>query len=344
MSELILTVNGQNYGGWTSISVNRSIESVAGTFDLIVTERWSEQPTIRPIRPGQTATVSIDGQTVITGFIDDVLPSLNGNEHQVKFTGRSRTADLVDCSAIHKTGQWKKKSLKTIAQDVCRPFGINVVVETNIGGPIESESISNGESVMELLERVARQRGVMLTSNAASDLVITRAGKKRMATAIVEGENMLGAAGKFSHRDRHSIYIGKGEQPDTGFIDPVDAAEPSAEVSDSDIRYRPLVLLAEDNATPETMKKRVTWERNVRYGRSTRVTLTVQGWKADGVIWQPNSLVKTKSPSIGVDTELLIVGVNYILDSEGERTQMVLTGAGAFDVLELPPADDSFIL
>ena len=78
------------------------------------------------------------------------------------------------------------------------------------------------------------------------------------------------------------------------------------EVIDADIRYRPLVILAEDNATPDTMKKRVTWEHNVRYGRATRLTVSVQGWKADGVLWQPNKRVKIESPTLGVDAELLI--------------------------------------
>jgi prophage tail gpP-like protein len=39
--ELTLNVDGKVWGGWTDMTINRSLESVAGEFDLTVTARWS---------------------------------------------------------------------------------------------------------------------------------------------------------------------------------------------------------------------------------------------------------------------------------------------------------------
>ncbi|WP_404873403.1 phage baseplate assembly protein, partial [Klebsiella pneumoniae] len=39
--ELTLNVDGKVWGGWTDMAINRSLESVAGEFDLTVTAQWS---------------------------------------------------------------------------------------------------------------------------------------------------------------------------------------------------------------------------------------------------------------------------------------------------------------
>ena len=173
MHDVRLTVNGQHYGGWTSINITRGIEQIAGTFQLKVTEKWPGNPAARPVRPGQSCTVSIDGATVITGYIDDVKPEYDSKNRTVAFTGRDKTGDLVDCSAIYKSGAWEKKSIKTIATDLIKPFGIGLIVNADIGAPFEKASIEEGETVFEILDRLARQRGILLTSDGLGNLVRT---------------------------------------------------------------------------------------------------------------------------------------------------------------------------
>ena len=50
MSEIVLQVNGANYGGWTGVSVSRSIETVAGAFDLTCTENVGGDAAQWPLR------------------------------------------------------------------------------------------------------------------------------------------------------------------------------------------------------------------------------------------------------------------------------------------------------
>ncbi len=63
--ELTLNVDGKVWGGWTDMTINRSLESVAGEFDLTVTARWSSAAPRRaqsslasPARFPSAATVS----------------------------------------------------------------------------------------------------------------------------------------------------------------------------------------------------------------------------------------------------------------------------------------------
>lgn len=330
-----LKVGGSYYGGWTSLSVTRSIEQIAGTFSLDVTERWPGSSLQRVIRPGEACQLLLDGHPVIDGYIDDVEPESDKQSHTVRISGRDKTADLVDCSAIHKSGQWKGAKLESIARDLLKPFGIGLKVETATGAAIDSWNIEEGESVFECLSRAARLKAVLLVSDAEGNLVITRASKTQISDALVEGQNILTSTGKFSWKDRFSHYIVKGQSKATDDFFGDHAAQVQARVKDEVVsRYRPLVVVAEDHAHAASARDRAEWERNVRMGRACRATITVQGWsRPGGDLWQPNTLVHVASPSLSVDAELLIAGCTWRLDERGTVTQIAVARREAFDLV-----------
>ena len=331
-----LYVGTEIYGGWQRVSVTRSIEQIANGFELGVTERWPGQSVSRPIRPGEKCSLKLDDDTVITGYVDDAEPSFGKQAHSLTVKGRDATGDLVDCSAIHKAGQWTNAPLDRIARDLCAPFGIKVKVETDVGKPFSSYNIQEGETAFECIERAARLKAVLLISDGEGNLVITRAGKTRAETALVEGENILDGRGQFSWKERYSIITVKGQERATDDFFGEHAAGPSASARDDAItRYRPLIVLAEAHGAGATLRDRATWERNVRMGRGNRGTISVQGWRdGAGKLWQPNTLVTVTSPMLWLDqAEMLIVGCTYTLDDNGTRTTLAIARREAFDLV-----------
>lgn len=332
-----LSVGTEIYGGWQRVSVTRSIEQVANSFDLEVTERWPGQSTSRPIRPGEKCSLKLDGEIVITGYVDDAEPTYDRQSHGITVRGRDATGDLVDCSAIHKAGQWTNVPLDRIASDLCAPFGIKVKVETDIGDPFPSFKIEPGETAFECIERAARLKAVLLIADGEGSLVITRAGKVRGETALVEGVNILSARGTFSWKDRFSIYTVKGHDKIALDGDAVDShIAPAATVTDEAItRYRPRIVLADDHGNKTRFRDRAEWEKNVRIGRGLRGSITVQGWTdGTGKLWQPNTLVTVTSPLLYLnEAEMLVVGCMYTLDDGGTRTALSIARREAFDLI-----------
>jgi prophage tail gpP-like protein len=340
VSDLKLLVAGREYGGWTSISVDLGIDQAANGFDLGVTERWAGQDVARPIKPGAACTVTIGGGTVITGYVDDVDISYDAGSHTVNVRGRDKTGDIVDCSAIHQSGAWANAPLDRIAKDLCAPFGIGVQVETHIGEPFPKWQIQEGETVFECIERAARMRGVLLNSDGQGNLVITRASSGSAVARLELGKNILSASGQFSWRDRHSDYTIKGQSSGTDEWSGEQAAHPTAKAKDSAIaRYRPLIVVGEDNGDPTTYARRAEWERNVRYGKSARVTATVNGWGSGGQVWRPNRMVQYVDAFMGVNEVLIIARVRLSLDDSGERAELELTRREAYDVEPLSAED-----
>ena len=339
MPELILQVGGKNYTGWQQVGVSLGMEQVAGSFDLTVSDLHLGQVDAWRIFPGDACRLLLGSTPVITGYIDEVNPEYDKESHTIQVSGRDRTGDLVDCAALHKAGVWYKASLKRIAEDICAPFGVKVVVATDLGKPFAQFSIWHGETAFECLDRAARMRGVLLMSDGAGNLVLTRAGKERISTALVKGQNIEKGSGNFSWKDRFSRYIIKGQAPgDSWNLDNAEHhLEVKASVPDADVtRYRPHVIIAEQG-DGSTYKDRVTWERNVRAGRCSRVTYTVSGWEHAGGLWLPNRLVPVSDPLLGIDSERIIAQVRLTLDEEsGTRTQLELCKKEAFDLINLP--------
>ena len=331
-----LKIDGALYGGWKTVRVSRSIEQMAGSFELEVSERWPGQPTRTPIRPGQKCQLLLDDSPVITGWVDGVSPDHDAERHTLRVSGRDATGDLVDCSAMHKTGQWHEVKLDQLARDLCAPFGIDVVIDADVGAAFDSYNIQEGESVFECLERAARLRALLLTSDPLGRLVITRAGAAACDTALIEGGNIKAARADFTWSDRFSEYAirGHGRLGDEGEIE--DAA-PTATARDEAItRHRPLIVLAEAHGENASFADRAEWEKTIRRGRSCRGSITVQGWAANGALWQPNTRVKVTSPLLWLDdAEMLIVGCTYSLDNwSGTLTELAIARPDAFELLE----------
>lgn len=128
------------------------------------------------MRTGQSLTLRINGQTVISGWLDQVSQRISATRHQISISGRDKTGDLVDCAAIHPGSQWRNRTLAQIAADLCAPFGIAVRWQVNddtAARPFSSFTLENSETVADALTRSARHRGVLVTSNADGDLVFT---------------------------------------------------------------------------------------------------------------------------------------------------------------------------
>lgn len=352
MHDVQLKVGGREYGGWKSVRVSRSIEQIAGTFEVGVSKIWpgrDPERDIVKIKMGDACSLEMDGETVITGFVDDVRIKHTSKTHDVTVAGRDATGDLVDCSAIHKSGQWSNETMEGIASDLCRPFGIQVDVKTDTGKRLTHWAISQGETAFACLERLARDRAVLLLSDGRGGLVIARAGSDR-AAPLVLGKNILEAEASLSSRDRYSLYIAmaQGTGQDDGSV-PAAWISPKKMVSDetmAESRSRPLIVIHDGYVTGgATLEQRAQWEANVRAGRSVDVNVKVQGWAEGprGGLWHPNRISHVFDPDLRLDSDLLIKKVDFVLDENGTFAELALTDPLAFTLIPMPHNPDNWM-
>lgn len=334
-AQVTVIVGGRTFTGWLQSEVERSLESLCGTFSIPVALVPGQPP---EIKRGDEVTVKIGDTVVITGYVLAAEPFYRRGDGGMRITGRDRTGDLVRSSAIHKGGQWKSATLERIAKDLASPFGIEVKVDADIGAPIADFKLSHGESVLDALSRAARLRGVLVTRDDAGRLLLTKAGKERFEGVLRIGYNVIAMESVGTDEQRHSHYIAYG-QSNYDSVNDFDAARSlKATGKDAEIqRYLPLVINSDGNRTQAELQALVDHTARVRRGHAFGFRYTVEGWTFKGRAWPLNQRVAVFDEIAGFQgEELLITSVRHTCDlKEGDVTELVLRPVEAYDTVPL---------
>lgn len=338
MDELILKVAGQQYAGWKEVRIERGVEQISGQLSLAVTERWPNQAEPRPIKNGEKIEVCIGSDVVMTGWVDFANPSFDERNTRFDVRARDNTADLADCSAQFKTGQWRNSTIKQIATDLLSPYKIELRITANAEkaatAKIGSFNIEEGETVFDCLDRLCKIKALMMWTVGDGQLIIGLPGANKAEVGLDQGVNLLRLATELNQAERYSDYIVKGQGR------AVHGKKTHAlkdTVKDAAItRHRPLIILAEDHNDGHTPKERAQHEQITRMGKGNRMQARVQGWrqKAGGALWLPGLLVSVASDYCRYHGEMMIARVTYIkTETEGTVCDLELADPHAFDRL-----------
>ena len=126
-AEAILTAAGRVHRGWKEVRVVRSLERLAGSFELTLTDRWAAGDAVTVIVPGQACSLSLAGVPVITGDVDEVRPSISATAHEIRVSGRDVAGDLVDCAPDYRPGEWRASAWRAWSKRWPRPSGSRCV-------------------------------------------------------------------------------------------------------------------------------------------------------------------------------------------------------------------------
>lgn len=332
-----LWVGGQIWGGWTEIEVTKSLDVLCGAFTVTTTDLSPDQPAAWPIQTGLAAKVTIDGETLITGWIDEVEPTFDAEDHKITARGRGRTCDLVDCSAMNEPGRWADRALEQIVTDLCSPFRISVTAMADTGDTFDAFALQQAESVKDAIDRLCQQRGVLPFETPTGDLQLIAPGTAMAGGQVTVGVNVLSASAKHDAHARFSQYVVKGQRQGHDGDNGAAVSQATGQAADGQVtRYRPLMILAEEQATGGSAASRAQFAATVRAGRAQTGSLTVQGDRdAGGALWAPSTLVNVNAAVLGLQGNLLIREVKFRADDSGTVTVLDVVRPEAYSLGEV---------
>jgi prophage tail gpP-like protein len=333
MSDVVLLVNGRRYGGWKGVTITRSIESIAGSFELEVTDRWSGQDAPWAIVEEDACRVEIDGQVVLDGFVDRRRLSLDGGDRSMSVSGRDRAAALVDCSAILDRWTFRNVNILSLASEIAGRFGVETSLQAGVTLPDRPNKIviNPGDSAFQAIERAAQVAGVIVVSDGAGGIVLTRSGTGRAAPLML-GDNVLSASVEYDFTERFSRYVVSTQAAGTDTASAA-ATRIRSDARDEEVRRTDRVLMVrpESGVTVADARRLADWEARIRAARSETVNIAVQGWQQpSGALWPINAIANVSAKAIGVDGDMLISQATYALVEGGETTLMRLVRPDAF--------------
>lgn len=330
-----LRVNDAAFDGFESGSVQLTLDEAVNSFELTYVAPDGSLDT-RVVFEGDDCELLLGDEVVIRGYVDETDEQDEPDALTLRAVGRSRTGDLVDCSAIQAPGRWSGATLDRIVTELCLPFGVSSYVATP-GEPFEAFSVQKGESVYDTIARAAAKRGLLVYS-VGGDLVLARAGQYRTATVLERGLNVSRSQRASSLVNRYSQYVFAGQgRPDERTWGKA-SQQLAHTVTDPGVpRYRPLRVTAEAHSGLD-LQARATLERNQRAGRAERVSCVVEGHTTvEGYAWRPNTLVHFRNPILGVDATLLVVTARFRFGAAvDDVTELELARPEAYDLGKYP--------
>jgi prophage tail gpP-like protein len=369
---IALTLDGVTFDRWTRAEIIRDLSEISGSFQLELQDGWRDLSALpwatrmiegKPINWGAAALLSIDGEPVLKGWVDDVITDASEGRFSLAVAGRDLTGDLVDCHHDPKgRHEWRDVKLEEFAAALCKPFGISVTAEVDTGAPIKRAVIETGEKVMSAIEKYARQRALLVLSDGVGGLLLTRSGTRRAPGAPHFPGLAFRQGARLSMRERFSDYFIKaqaeknggrrGARPGLSANDAPRAAQAPApepvdgqpsegggalvmgHARDEEItRWRPFVAAARTQANGVDAQTQAEWHKRTRRGKGETLNHMVEDYRSGGRLWRPNELADVSDRWARIARDMLVAGVTYSYGAEGVRTRLKLTGPEAYDLL-----------
>ncbi|SHO65811.1 Mu-like prophage tail protein gpP [Pseudoxanthobacter soli DSM 19599] len=333
MTTEIVTVSlgGARYTAWMRVMIRASLKEAARAFRLDVASESGPIQTAAAFRLFAPVDILAGGDLALRGFVDRRQARIGPEDSSLAISGRSLTADLIDCSAVHKTGEFRSKTVLEIAQALAKPFGVTCSCRGRLR-PLPVARIAPGETVFRFVERLCRGEGLTLTGAADGGLTIIDGTvlTDKHAGGVIEGVNLYTGSSDFNGSNRYSEVRVLGQ---AGTRSGADALEIEAIARDQGVgRYRPLIVIDERDADRDTVRRRARGRRDRAAGDGISADVTVPGWRDwGGRLWTPGFKVWTESPTLGLAQDMLIRAVTL--------TQSGVGGAGGGTEAQLDLVD-----
>jgi len=333
-----ITVGGNRYRDWKTVEVALEFPGLFRRFALSVTEQVNAGGVpfnfaSLQIKPADECKVTLGGELAVSGFVYERQTAMNATTHGVQILGQSRVGDTtlgsIDHKAAGQNGQYEDKSLVTIATDVLKPYGIKVEQKGDTGPmnePLKDVQVRVNETPHQLIERLARVKGVFIGDDAQGNMILY-GGLKGQSSApasgsvLVEGENIEQMRVIITDRQLANPYIAMGQASADDKTWGKKTAQREYRVEGKG-RYRPAILPMERGMSRDRidveLKRRIDFEKAWREGTQIQAEIVVYGWhKPGGGLWRaaPDEIVSVHSPSALLGQDLAVHKLIFSQDS-----------------------------
>lgn len=343
-----LEINGIQYTNFTSAECSIRLDALSNTFRFDAAAPNGEP---LPFKVGDACRVIVDGEKVLTGFVEIINVSYDGSEHSISVMGRDKTADLLDSTVdIIDDLNGENLTLKGVIEAVIKQLGLSlIVIDQAKPKPFSyAEDIvapESGDNAFEFIEKYARKRHVLLTSNADGNIVIaTNSGVKAAGAVqhiigasdnnVLSSEFSNDATGRFNFY-KFASQLNPVALNNAGDVGLASLVAQSGGVFDKYIRTgRQLVITSEASFSDENCGQRARWEADIRKARGLMYSADVAGYRVGvntGELWETNKLYQIVDDFAQEIDLMLCNSVTFSLDLDrGSMTSLGFLGRTAY--------------
>lgn len=300
MSDLTLHINNKKVR-YSQASIVFSIEQLAHSFNATIPNVDIKEPL--PVQ------FKLGGEVIFTGQIDAAGNDVNSSSDQIKITGRSLSANLID-SRI-KLDAIYNQTFDKLMNMVVGSFGLGVRNEAGILPEVPEFQI-NAESPLENLSQIAKQQNLMLIEDSG-DIVIQKPSQHHEQNTVLEvGNNIESLNITRNFKDQFNTYEIQG-----GWDDAFAIATDSS-VNSSRIK----VIIADKLQDSASCKTRAEYEKNIAIAKGLHASTNLAGLHKALTGKAINKTIAVKNSKKNFSETLLIKTISITVSDKSESTSV----------------------
>lgn len=334
---LTLSISGTRFRFWDSVTIKKSIDAV-DTLELNAPFD-PDSPEFRShFKPFSynPITAAVGVTRIFTGTLITVKPVSSPDGLAVAAGAYSLPGVLVDCCApasVYAEGgslEFENADLRRIAEALLAPFNLRAVFVAPPGKPFEQVSVKPTDNIMPFLAKLAKQRNLVITSDAAGQVVFWQSNPGGNPVARL----LSGAAGPlisvtptFKTQDYYSHITG---------IEPTSIGLDGGQHTEKNSRLpgvlRPFTFEAKD-AAGEDLSLATRAKMGRMFGDAVSYDIELTTWRdVRGQLWEPNTTLILQAPGAMIyqPYEFLIRDVTLTRNSGSATASLSLVIPAAY--------------
>lgn len=289
--ETVLSVRGERFRFWTSVSVTRGVDEVA-TVSFEAPHEPDRPEFRRNFRPFGFAPVQLQvgPDRIFTGTMMGVDPQTTDQGRSVSVSAYAQPGVLQDVTAAPASYplQFDGLRLPEIARALLDPFGIEAVFTTDPGGEFYRTELNPGAQIMPYLSQLAARRNLVLRDQPDGGLEFWQPPSDGDAVAFFQGDRPphVEIAPTFDPQSYYSHITGLQQ-----LILGAAGGEYTVKNPTLDGTLRPYTFIVDDSQD-EDLEQATKARASRMFGDAASWTVTVPGWRTPGgALWSPGQFV-----------------------------------------------------
>ena len=302
-----LHVRGRNFENWKSVRVEARASQPFPTFQFEASE-YTPVPLQRALMqflPGDKTLIYLGGELAVTGFIDERHTAYDAGQHAIRLMGTGKQRDLVTSTVPpEKLDGHDNQNWLQLARDISSHLGIPIEPKGSVDlKPFQKIGIQPGETIMNVIERYAKMRNIVIGSNHEGALLGIGEHSDIILGELVENYNILRANCVIRDHGLFERIVIRGQNTG-GSSGGGGAAENEQDVERQGSATRPKVMMLAAEIADDIggLARRADMEIVFTEGTEIEANITVQGWFKDNnksdSIWRANESYLVNSPSL----------------------------------------------
>ena len=327
-----LLVRGELFTNWTSIRIEQQVTEAFPKFMFECTEEASIPVSVDAMQfvPGDVVAAFVGGVQAVFGYITERHVAYDAKQHGVRLVGVGDTFDLTSSMVpLEKLGGHDGKGWMQLAQDLSNHLGVRIIPKGAVDNtPFENIQVQPGETIMQVLERYAKMRNIVIGSNATGGLLAIGENEANSSGLLIEGNNILRASCVIRDQMVYKKIYAVGQSTGSDQASGDSQNKQVAFEAGSSTRNRYMITVADVADTAHGIKRRAQMEKVFTEGSEIEAQITVQGWFKDenksDEVWRAGEYYHVESPMLILHQVLGCAGCIYEQSNAGTTTTLVM--------------------